>query len=209
MKTALLFLITALLITGCMSTPPSPQQSDDGLQLVQQSSFDILYLRPGADFSQYSNIQFETMPLAYSDERRTNSLPTLSDEDFQFSEKEMGYFQARASKGFVEGFGKSINAQGNLIVRSRISDFYLTAPIKNSIIQPDKSFVQESSRMTIVTELVDANSQQVLLRVTDKLTTGDIGTNSNHLNRMTSVSYWQDVYREFRRWGSRLKTASQ
>ncbi|MCR8921356.1 DUF3313 domain-containing protein [Dasania sp. GY-MA-18] len=209
MKTLCLALISALLLSGCMTHSTAPQQSDDGLQLVSPSNFDTLYLRPGTDFSRYSTLQFETMPLSYSDERRPHKLPNLSDKDFQFSDKEMGYFQERARKGFSAGFDKTNDAQGQLIVRSSISELYLTAPIKNSIIQPDKSFVQESSRMVITTELVDANSQQVLLRATDKLKTGDIGTNSNNLSRMNSVTYWQDVYREFRSWGSRLKSASQ
>ena len=195
------------LLNACVSQTPLPAVSEDGLNLVANSNFDALYIRQGTDFEKYAKLSIQPVTIAYSDERRTMH-PILRDEDFQFSEKELGYFQERSAKGFIEGIEKSnTDKQATLIVRSTIKDFYLVAPIKINLIQPNKNYVNESSRMEITTELIDANSQAVLLRVSDDIETGYFNGGSHNLRPMNSVTYWQDVYREFRRWGHRIKTA--
>ena len=197
------FFAVFALIYGCAQTTPLPETTEDGLTLSSHKSINEVYVRPGFKLANYNSLSFETIELTYSDERRTKT-PGLTDKDFQLSEKELQRFQERADKGFSIGLNKDNSGAGNLIVKHRIEDFYLTSPIKNNLTIPDKSFVKDSSRFTVVTELIDASNQQVVLRAKDKIKTGNLSANTNNLTRHSSVSYWQDVYQAFRRWGSRI-----
>lgn len=199
--------IILLLTTACASTqPPAPNVSEDGLTLTKNDSIDQLYIREGTSFSHYKSLRFETIKLSYSDELRPKRR-NLTDEDFQFNEKEMKRFQQRADKGFTAGIKKTNTQSGELIVRNTIEDFYLTSPIKTNLVSPTKSFVQDSSRFNITTELIDASTQQVVLSASHKIKTNSLSTNSSHLSLVTNATYWRDVNRAFRRWGGQIKRA--
>lgn len=204
----LLSLLTAtlFLISACTtSTPSAPSETEDGLSLTDASSVKTLYIRPGTDFDHYKSITVEPVKITYSTEMRSK-IPSHRDTDFQFTERELGIFQDRADKGFSAGLDKTNGSDGQLIIRHTLEEFYLTSPVKNLVV-PNRSYVQDSSRFNITTEFIDAKTQQVVLRASDKLKTGNLSSNSSNLDRMSSVTYWQDVNRAFRRWGSRINSS--
>ena len=191
---------------GCAQTQPMPSSTEDGLNLVKHKTIDELYVRDGFQLQNYNQLNIQAIQLSYSDEMRTKT-PGLTDDDFKLSDKEMQRFEERATKGFSTALNKESSDSGNLIVKHSIEDFYLTSPIKISLKTPDKSFVQDSSRFTLTTELIDASTQQVMLRAKDKIKTGKLSSSSSNLTRHSSVTYWQDIYQSFRRWGSKLNNS--
>lgn len=202
-------LLALLLLTGCASTPDLSDTTSDGLQRVNDSRFDELYIRSGFDISQYQHINIKPITITYDEKRRTNSL-NLRNKDFQFNELELARFQEQINKGLSQGIGIEINdSEKSLIIKTAVTEHYLTASIKNNNIQPTKTFTEESSRMVVTTELIDAESQQVLLRAKGLRKTGLNRGGIHNVSRMNSVTYWQDVYRSFRSFGVAIKSSTE
>lgn len=205
---ASLLIFSAPLLAACAS---SVQQviTEDGLAGVS-SPMDELYIRSDSEFGQYQQIYFEPLTVSYSKQRRSDTL-NRSAEDFQFDDKEMTTFEEKFQTSFSQQWQQSLGwsvaeqpGAGVLIVRAAVSELFLYASIKNDARSPNASLTNETSKMQLQIELLDATNQQVLLRMNDQKITGRSGSGSQSMRRMTSVSYWNDAQRMFRQTANSL-----
>ena len=196
-------IVSILLLASCVN---STQQATthDGLSGVS-SPMDELYIRSTSQFSQFRHFYFEPLTVTYSRQKRSDSLNRPA-TDFKFDKKEMAIFEQKFQTSFSQQWQQIHNwtaAQqpgvGVLVVRATVSDLFLYASIKNNSRSPSASLADETSKMQLQIELIDAANQQVLLRMRDQKTTGRPGAGSQQMTRVTSVSYWHDVQRMFRR----------
>ncbi len=203
--------IFTLFTTGCMT--PASDNSDitpSGLTTISDDRLDNLAIRPGVDFEQYRKIKIEPLEISYSERKAVDAIHNQP-EDFQFDEKELSIFNEKFAKGIsktwqerfgweqTEGTGPDV-----LLVRAKITDLYLYSSIKNDKPFRRTSFVNESSTMDIQLTLVDSSSGEVVFDSKGRQKTGRKGSGTDTMQRINSVSYWNDVYQAFRQWASIL-----
>jgi len=146
----------------------------EGLQPIQVKNIDLAYARPGATLAPYKRIQIEPVPVEFSrrwDPERTGSRLKLSTE-----QREM--IRAAVSRAVREEFGRELTATGNyqlaaeagpdvLRVTPRIFNLYLNAPDAGSAART-RTYFASAGEMTLLAELHDASSNQLLMRFADR-----------------------------------------
>ena len=208
----LLLLLGSLLLSACSQIPKATLEPQEtlGLNPIETKVFDELYIRPGANFTQYKKLYIKPMSISYSDQRRDTS-PLYKAEDFQLDEKEMEYFQAEFVKAITKQWQWEITDQPGPDVVSldiAVNDFYLYGSIKNDLIRPNSTLTYESSKMTLLAKLSDSQSNEQLLISKDKRTTGR-SKGMGPMRRLTPVLYWNDAYHAFNRWAANMSTHIQ
>lgn len=225
--TATLSLLLSLALAACstvdQSEPKDYQQ--EGLDTVHKNSRSELYIRPDITLPLYHKVYIEPINVSYSSQKHNNS-PGLKESDFQFDDSELALFQEQFKKAITEvitskegtividelnlpqGDDEISEAQqqeleDTLIMRISITDLYLNASIKNNKAGRNTALVNESGKMVIHMDLLDASTKKVMIRSKNHRTTG---YKSGPPRQMTSVSYFNDVYQTARSWINQLSS---
>lgn len=194
------------LITACSQNSSPPQtETPTGLIPDLNSHLDELFRHPTLKLNTYQTISINVTSVSYTD-RKHPLQALLREQDFQLNDKQLASFKTQIIKGFSRGLDLTANDNNtDLIATINISHLYLNAPISHTIVKPDKFLVDESSRMQVEIEIIDKAKHLTVLKLKDRLTTGRQRTGTGNLSPMTSVSYWQDVFRAFRALGKAAK----
>lgn len=223
--TATLSIILSLALAACSSVdqPKLKDYEDEGLDTVHKNSRSELYIRPDIALPLYHKLYIEPITVSYSSQKHSNS-PGFSESDFQFNDNELAKFQQQFNKAIGEVWkrteshtlldelnitpdgdeansGEAQVSDDTLIMRISITDLYLYASIKNNKAGRNTTMVNESSKMVINMELIDAKTNAVLIRSKDRRTTG---YSSDTQRQMSSVSYFNDVYQTSHSWINQL-----
>jgi hypothetical protein len=199
-------LLLALLLTGCATTTQAP--APDGLVLQPTQGLDTVYLRPGVDFRSYGNLVLEPVEVAFDKDWDPNSTQRdlarrLKPEDIQKIRDEM-------SATFREVFVRELTSGGyqvveragadSLVTSASLTDVYINAP---DVMAPGRSrtYTMESGRMTLVMDLKDGATGQLIGRVVDR----KIGDNFGRLEITDSVTNSADFRRAVTDWATRLR----
>lgn len=148
--------------------------SHDGLQKVKSKDLDLVYVRPGATLAGYRKVRLDPVEVAFRKDwspTRTGSLLPLSDEE---REK----IRAGVAKIVLEEFANELQRGGKypvvaasgpdvLRVTARIIDLYVNAPDTRSAARA-RVYTVSAGEMTIVAELYDSETGQVIARVVDR-----------------------------------------
>jgi hypothetical protein len=200
-------LVLALLATGCAVSTQKPEQQDG---LVQQPSrgFDAVYLRPGVDFRTFNDIVLKPVEVSFDKDWDPNS--TQRDLSRRLSQEDIQKMRDEMAKTFREIFVKELESSGykvadqsgadSLIAAASLNDVYVNAPDKMA---PGRSrtYTMESGRMTLLLELHDSVSGQLIGRVVDR----KIGDNFGRLEITDSVTNSADFRRAVSDWAVRLR----
>ncbi len=196
------------LLIACASTDStiSAQLDDDGMMRIYQTSRGELWLRPDTHFASYDKLLIEPLTVSYH-ARGHFDYPGLRETDFQFDAIELARVEDRFNKAITEVWmSKEDRSMARkpgpdvLIMTPSITDLFLYASIKDVRLARDRSMVRESSKMVIRAELRDGESGQLLARIADRRITGSRNLPARPMNRVT---YFSDVYLEFRSWANR------
>lgn len=168
----------ALAIPGTLwAKEPPPKVSSDGLELKKQTDQRLVYVKPGADFSQYKRVAIldchvefsKTWLREYNNSQRDPSL-RIKDSDIQRAKTELS---AQFKKVFTE------ELQGNggyqvvdtaapdvLVLRPALINIQVSAP---DLMAPGRSttYAQSAGQMTLYLELWDSTANTILARVMD------------------------------------------
>jgi hypothetical protein len=207
----LIFLMILLsAVTACASQSEAPQVSDDGLSRVESKDFDLLYLRPETDFSAYESLYLETVSVEFDKDwlRQQNlSNPTrIRARDKERISKEL-------NDSFTESFAAKLAKDNNytiveqpepgtLIVQPAIIKLKINHP---NTLEPYRITVlaEEAGSMTINLDLIDAENDQTVLRLSDYRRARSYG---NTMRVQSSVQNRQESNNMFRRWAQSLNT---
>ena len=187
-----------------------PQVSHDGLELRKEKGqvADVVYVRPGVDFSVYRRIAILECPVAFSKdwERDRKRGP------MRVSQKDMDRMKADLSAEFLKVFTDELQAKGGytivkegaedvLILRPAIIDLEVTAP---DTMSAGRSYTlsESSGAMTLYLELFDSVTGQILARAIDRQE--DSGT--GRIQWQNGVTNKAEADRVLRRWASALRT---
>lgn len=198
--------LCTLLLIGCQTTPPP--QNWDGLQLTPVKGVDAVYLLPGVDFKPYNSVLLDPAVIAFDKNWDPNRdqielSRRLSTEDIEKIRTDM-------AAGFQQVFAKELTSGGYKVVDQLSPDtLRVTAALANVYINaPDTmsagrsiTLTSESGRMTLVMELRDGATGQLIGRVVDQ----KVGDNFGRVQVTNSVTNSADFRRAVDDWAKRLR----
>lgn len=205
---------THTLIAGCAAllaafaaVADKPPQTWDGLELTKKKGIDLVYVRPNVQFKAYKSVAIDGLEVAFdknwdpNDSVRSSSR-RMTTEDIQTIREDMaGEFR----KVFVEELGKggyTVVEQPNddtLRVSPGLADVFINAPDR---MEPGRitTYTTDAGRMTLVMELRDGPTNQLLARVIDQ----KVGTQTGFAQVTNSVTNSAEFRRMVRAWAQRL-----
>lgn len=202
-------MVLAFAATTAFAKADFPAVSHDGLHLMPDTKMRAVYMKPGADLSQYNKIALLDTYVAF----RKNWQRDHNDQepfDERVSDKDMKEIRDRVAKEFTKEFTKVLSTgsghqvvtdagTGVLILRPAIINLDITAP---DIMSPGMSqtFVASAGSMTLYLELYDGKTQSIIARIIDPEAADNAGI-AEVANRVTNTA---DFDRVVHRWAEIL-----
>lgn len=176
LKAACLLALTLALTSSLAATKSDVDQamSQGGLQKISVKGLDLAYARPGVSLAAYKRVKLDPVEVEFDkswDPAKTGSRIKLSSEE---REK----IRAAVAKLVEEEFAKALqkgdaypiaseSAPDVLRVKVSILNLYINAP-SGSGAGRSRTYVSSAGQMTLLAELSDAASGQLLARVADR-----------------------------------------
>jgi hypothetical protein len=202
-------LVFALAATTVFAKADFPAVSHDGLHLMSDTKLRAVYMKPGADLSEYDKIALLDTYVAFRKnwQRKHNEDETF---DQRVSDKDMKEIRDRVSKAFAEEFTKVLSTEGGhqivkdagygvLILRPAIINLDVTAPDLMTA-GMSQTFVASAGSMTLYLELYDGKTQAIIARIIDPEAAENVGI-AQVANSVTNTA---DFDRVVRRWAELL-----
>jgi len=181
--------------------PGAPKQWD-GLVLKSSSKVDAVYLEPGADFSVYRNIMLDDAEVAFAKDWDPNRGERGID---RVSAKDIQEIRARVAALLREVFTEKLEEGGyeivqepgheTLLVRPAIVDLFINN-VEGSKPGRVTTYTAEAGRMTLVLELRDSATGDILARAIDATRARQTGMftmssrNTNVAEARRSFTHW-------------------
>ena len=211
MKKTVLALVLAYFAVSGLAATDLPAVSHDGLDLMPNTKMRAVYMKPGADLSQYDKVALLDTYVAFAKHWQQE----YNDEapfDARVSDKDMKEISDRVSKEFARVFTEVLSTKGGhqvvatagegvLILRPAIINLEITAP---DTMTPDMSqtVVASAGSMTLYLELYDGKTQAIIARIIDPEAADNAGI-AEVANRVTNTA---DFDRVVRRWAELLNS---
>jgi beta-galactosidase GanA len=182
--------------------------SHDGLQKIKVKGIDLAYSRPGATLAGYNKLIIDPVEVAF----RKDWDPNRTGSRMKVDAKDRENIRSGVAKVVQEEFAKEIGKGGTyqivteagpdvLRLRASIADLYVNAP---DTMSPGRTrtYTVSAGEMTLVAELVDSESGQVISRVIDRREsqgTGMMTLTNSVVNRQEAgiiASSWARILRK-------------
>jgi len=175
-------LLAGLLLGGCASTRapvlesgPNAEVTHDGLVRVRWSRFKYVWAKPGADFGRYERVMMDPVSVAYKRPPHSGTVePDLGRGNFALSESQMDDLKRYFGEAFEKQLSKLDNftlvaapGPATLRVEAAIIDLVVNVPTEPSAGR-DFVFTTSAAEMTLVMELRDSITGEILARVADR-----------------------------------------
>ena len=208
--TALAFLALSSTVSVAQSPRAALEEgmSHDGLEKIKVKGIDLAYSRPGASLAGYNKLIIDPVEVAF----RKDWDPTRTGSRAKLDAKERESIRSGVATIVQEEFAKEIGKGGTyqvvteagpdvLRLRASIADLYVNAP---DTMSPGRSrtYTVSAGEMTLVAELVDSESGQVIARVVDRREsqgTGMMTLTNSVVNRQEAsiiASSWARILRK-------------
>lgn len=203
----------AVLLGACATAPSAPTESYDGLVLVPDTRFGVVYKRPGADLTAYGSYGLAECQVAFrknwqrdQNSSRVNLGDRVTQTDVDRIKDKLGeecemYFREALEQAppyqLVESFS---DGEQVLILRPAIINLDITAPDTRSA-GMQRTYTTEAGEMTLLLELFDGTTGEILVRVIDQQRSRE----SSYLQWSSSVTNQADARRILSRWASQLR----
>jgi beta-galactosidase GanA len=143
--------------------------SHDGLEKIKVKGIDLAYSRPGASLGGYNKLIIEPVEVAFRkdwDPNRTGSRMKLDAKEREDIRSGVAKVVKEIGKG---GTYQVVTEAGPDVLRLRasIADLYVNAP-DTMTAGRTRTYTVSAGEMTLVGELVDSESGQVIARVVDR-----------------------------------------
>ena len=204
----------AALVVGCSGQPtvqtgPDAETTFDGLVRIDNSRFANAWIDPDIDLTQYSKImpggaefQFRNVQkMSATQARRSNEI------EFWISDSQRQRLIEVVSGVFEEELQRSEHftivdepGQDTLIIVGAIHDIVSRVPPAH--IGRGEIWLSSLGEGTLVIELADSLSGEVIYRAVDRRAAENVGS---QMIRANSASTWGEVRRWARRWATRLR----
>lgn len=182
MKKHFKFLVTTILtaftlcLTSTIMAQEPAQVTVDGLVLVEDSTADIVYLRPDADFSNYDSFMINLAEVRFHKSWERDMRRSASSR-LNISERDKERIKKRLSDLLYDTFTEELQENDNfllvgepgenvLALNVSVINLYVTAPDITSASR-STTYITNAGSMVLIGELVDSTSGEVLARFAD------------------------------------------
>jgi hypothetical protein len=201
----LVLVVGLLAVSGCAPQQPTVRAgelSHDGLQRVDHAGFAGVWVKPGAKLGRYSKI----LPAKADFHYRTVEGAGRGSSDFEVPERRRDQFERIVGEAFGKELAKSKYYQ---ITQDPGPDVLLLVGALHDIVShvpPERggrenTFVSEIGEATLVLELRDSQSNEVLARAIERRTVQP----TQELAWSTSVTSASEVRKVAAHWGATLR----
>jgi hypothetical protein len=200
-----LLVLVAAAASACGPQPTQPKPTGEvnieGLQQVSARNFEAAFVRPGVTFANYGKLMVDELELAF----RT---PDREQNQFPLGEDQKTRFRAAMATAFGEELGK-LEAVDVVIepgpdvlaLHVRVQDIVARAPGRR-VGGGRAGFALETvGEMTLVLELRDSQSDEILVRAFDRQAVEGAAMVSGD----GVISTWEGVERIVARWATRTR----
>jgi hypothetical protein len=165
-------LLSLLFAPAAFSADP-PAMSSDGLRLVKNTEFAVVYVKPGATLKQYTKFAildcFVSFAPNWRENMQTNFNIPITEDQIKQTETELAAEFKKVFVAQLEQGGYQLTDQAApdvLVLRPAIINLQITAP--QDMEDPDEqTFSTSAGQMTLFLELYDSVTSQLLARVID------------------------------------------
>jgi hypothetical protein len=201
--------IVALAVASAASADSSlPEVTHDGLHLVKHTKLRAVWMAPGANLDEYSEVALLACYVAFNkDWQRNYNSETIqlgnmiTDQDMKRIRDDLGKeFNKVFTEVLTKGGHKMVSSGGSgvLIVRPAIINLEITAP-DTMAPEMEQSYSANAGQMTLYMELYDGKTGAIIARVVDPEALGD-----DFWQVRNSVTNQADADRVLRRWATLL-----
>lgn len=200
------WLAVAVSLCACAPQPRQPLDAGaidhEGLARVDARNYEVALIRPGIDFMAYDGLLVETLELAF----RT---PDRSEHQFPLTEAQKSQFRELLLTAFTEELTRLENltvvdapAANVLDLRVRVQDITAAVPGRSVGARGRAAIaLRAAGEATLVIELRDAQSEEVLARVFDQRAVEGAAI----LEDGVPISGWEDVEVLCREWARKAR----
>jgi hypothetical protein len=154
-----------------------PEINEDGLHLVPDSNFEVVYTDPESDLSRYGQIHLLDAYVAFDKNWVRNQGSRNASTRLHATARDLDEIKTALAHEFQTVFlaelqcrGKTLSDQVGedvLIIRPAIVDLHINAPDFMSA-RPVRSHSNSAGRMTLYLELVDSVTGKLVSRIVDR-----------------------------------------
>ena len=176
LKSACLFALTLAVTSSLAATKKDVDEamSRDGLQKISVKGLELAYARPGASLAAYKRVKLDPVEVQF--DKSWN--PTRTGSRIKLGAEEREKIRASVAKLVEEEFAKTLQKGGAyqitsdsapdvLRVKASVLNVYINAPADTGAGR-SKTYVSSAGQMTLLAELSDSASGQMLARVADR-----------------------------------------
>lgn len=210
---ALFVFLGAMLAGGCASSSPQPEAEWDGLVRQENPRLSAVFVRPGAleDIPAFRNVMLDPVYVSFASDfesgRRSGSVARRLNAD------DMAAIRQNVADIFHQIFREELEAGGyalveepgpeTLRVSAAIVDLFISAPAAAEGAGRTRTYTANTGRMTLVAELRDSVTGEILARAVD----GRSGRNTGFWTITNRVTNTADARRAVRVWARALRDA--
>jgi len=201
LRTILSTVLTAALCAACASESRIPDVTHDGLERVEDSRAARAWVKPDVDFSQYTQIGLLDCTVAFRRNWRMNHRDVRTRDMERIKTDLADEFRTVFTQELEKNGYPVVDAHGDdvLLIRPEIIDLDVAAPQTSSGGRSD-SFTASPGKMTLVIELFDSVSNEILARAIDRR----IARNVGNIRWTTSGTNREAARKILRRWANML-----
>lgn len=152
---------------------PDAEVTADGLHRVKNPAFGAAWAKPDADFAAYDKLILDLVSVSYKREPR-GATHQRTGSNFVLTEEQMENLKRRFRGAFEEELSKSehyelVETPGPRVLRANaaIIDLVVTVPPQSSVGR-ETVYTSSTGEMTLLMELRDSLSGEILARVADR-----------------------------------------
>jgi Protein of unknown function (DUF3313) len=208
-KFPLVLALGALFLAGCASTGQSQKTEWDGLVRQSGTRLNAVFVRPSAEAEivAFRNVLIDPVSVSFARDfdpnRRSRGAQRLDSDDLAaIKENLAATFREVFREELASGGYALVDKPGpeTLRVTAAIVDLFINAPDTMSAGR-SRTYTANSGRMTLVVELRDSDTNELLARAVDTRTGRGTGT-FTVTNRVTNTA---DARRAIRVWAQALR----
>lgn len=201
----LIFLLCAATLAGCTQTPLIDEW--DGLVRRPGTRIDNVFVKPGADISAFTSVLIDPVEVSFAsnwDPNRTRRAPGS-----RLNANDVAAIQSGLATQFRERFTADLTSGGftvvdkpgpdTLRVSAAIVNLYVTAP-DTMTAGRSRTYTANSGQMTLVAELRDSETGEILARAVDT----QRGRSTGNLSFTNNVTNTADARRAIGVWATAL-----
>lgn len=202
----------ACLLSACTGTS-APSESYDGLVLVPDTRFNMVYRRPGADLASYGAFGLERCSVAFKKNWLRDQNSSRMNLSSRVTQKDVDRIKDALSAACEKTFRQALEqappyqlvdsfdgGEAVMVLRPSIINLNINAP---DVFTPGmtRTYTTDAGEMTLVLEGLDGTTGEILFRVVDRQRSLD----SSRLQWSSSVSNQAEANRILKRWAGQLR----